>query len=152
MAGSTGKKLAIWVLLAGVVSLAMGAFFVAQGFVKSSMITQAMMSENISYGSAEGKIIGAIDTPEEALAMAMVLKEHRATSYGNYTQLKRDDPGRQQILNAMTMENALTLAQMGYGLTDVVKANGAFMVLIGLTLVATGASALWSGRKMAQLK
>jgi len=62
--------------------------------------------------------------------MADVLQEHSA-AMGNYSQLKRDDPNRQQILNALTMTNSLEMAVMGFGLTDVVKASGAFMILVG---------------------
>ncbi len=131
------RKLAMLAVLVGIISIAMGGFFIFQGFAKAEMLTKAMTSENITYNSADGTINGVIDTPQEAQAMAAVLKEHR-DAMGNYSQLKRDDPNRQQILNAMTMENSLNLAQMGFGLTQVVEGSGAFMILMGLTFGAGG--------------
>ncbi len=102
-----------------------------------------MVSENITYGGAGSSIVGVIDNVQEAQQMADILKEHRQ-AMGNYSQLKRDDPNRQTILNAMTMENSLNLAQIGGGLTQVVEAMGVFMIIIGLTLGAGGTAALFS--------
>jgi hypothetical protein len=110
--------------------------FIFQGISKSNMIVEAMRLEKVSYGSADGSIDGLIDTPTEAATMAGILKEHRMDNYGYYSELARDDPNRQTILNAMTMENSLNLAQMGYGLAQVVQANGLYMGMMGLTLVA----------------
>jgi uncharacterized membrane protein YphA (DoxX/SURF4 family) len=137
------KKLAILAVVVGIVSIVLGSIFIAQGFAKSNVITEAMVSENITYSGAGGTIVGIIDTPEEAQAMADILQEHRQ-ALGSYSQLKRDDPNRQTILNAMTMENSLDLAQMGYGLVQVVEASGAFMILIGLTLGAGGVAVIVS--------
>lgn len=137
------KKLAIWVVVVGIVSMALGASFIVQGFAKSNLITKAMIAENITYGGAGGTIVGIIDTPQEAQAMANILEEHHL-AMGNYSQLKKDDPARQTILNAMTMENSLNLAQIGFGLTQVVEATGAFMILVGLTLGAGGMATILS--------
>jgi hypothetical protein len=129
-----GRKIAAIALVMGLISFALGGFFVQQGFAKASMITEKMTEQNITYGSAGGSIAGAIDTPQEAQAMADILGEH-AKQYGNYAELKKDDPNRQTILNAMTMSNSLEMAVMGFGLTDVVKASGAFMLLVGFTFI-----------------
>ncbi len=131
------KTLAAMMLILGVISIGMGGFFIFQGFSKAAMITNAMREEKITYAAADGSINGVIDTAAEAESMAAVLKEHRMAT-GIYTELKRDDPGRQTILNAMVMENSLNLAQMGFGLTQVVEATGAFMILVGIALGASG--------------
>lgn len=135
MLNNTGKTLAVLVLVIGIVSIALGGFFIQQGFAKAALLTDEMTKANITYGGAGGDIDGIIDTPQEAQVMANILNEHSA-ELGNYTQLARDDPNRQTILNAMTMTNSLEMAVMGFGLTDVVKASGAFMVLVGLTFIA----------------
>ena len=132
------KKVASILLIAGVISLVMGGIFLYQGFAKHNLIMEVMALEKIEYGGADGLIVGIIDTPEEAQAMAEILKEHRQER-GVYTDLARDDPNRATILNALTMENSLNLAQLGHGLTEVVQVNGIFMMVIGLTLVSTGA-------------
>lgn len=138
----TVKKstLAVIFILAGVISIIFGGIFVFEGFDKSTFIAQAMESENITYAGAGGDITGVINTPKEAQVMASVLKEHRDSDYGSYSQLKRDDPNRDQILKAMTLENSLNLAVLGAGLTDVVKASGAFMSILGIIFVAGGMS------------
>lgn len=147
---SQNRKVATLVSLVGVISIVLGAFFVFQSIAKSNMITEQMYSEKISYNSADGSINGTIDTPQEASSMALVLKQHRSERYGNYSELKRDDPNRDQILKAMTMENSLNLAVLGYGLTDVVKATGAFMIIVGLALSVGGAASLRSYRSTSQ--
>jgi hypothetical protein len=144
MLNNIGRKLAALILVLGLVSFALGGFFIQQGFAKAAVLTEAMSSQKISYGSAGGSIQGVIDTPQEAQVMADVLSEH-LKQYGSYSDLKKDDPNRQTILNGMTMVNSLELAVMGFGLTDVVKASGAFMILVGLTFVVISVPAL--GRK-----
>ncbi len=130
------KMLAALLLVAGIISLVLGGVFVAQGIDKQNLIVEAMHEEKVTYGGADGAIDGIIDTPAEAAVMAGILKEHRMEN-GIYTELERDDPARETILNAMTMENALNLAQMGFGLSQVVQVTGLFMGLMGLTLVGS---------------
>jgi hypothetical protein len=133
------KKLAAFLLVAGIISIVLSGVFIFQGFSKSNMIVDAMRTEKVTYGGADGEIDGVIDTPTEAATMAGILREHRMENYGYYSELERDDPGRESIITAMTMENSLNLAQMGYGLAQVVQATGLFMGLMGLTLVAGSA-------------
>ena len=144
---SHSKKLAVIVLLAGVVSVVLGGIFIFQGIDKSNLITEAMCLEKVEYGGADGTIVGIVDTPAEAQVMAGILREHRMEDYGYYTDLARDDPNRETILKAITMENALNLAQLGYGLAEVVKFNGIFMVIIGLTLGVSSASVILSRKQ-----
>jgi hypothetical protein len=139
---TSNKKFATFVLLVGVVCVLIGGFFVYQGISKSNLVINAMRSENITYGGAGGDINGIIDTSAEAATMAAILNTHSHEQFGNYSQLKRDDPNRQQILNAMTMQNALNLAVMGSGVAEMAEGTGGFMLIIGLSLVAGGAIAL----------
>ncbi len=132
------KKLVVIVLLVAIISIAMGGFFISQGVSKGNLVVEAMRLEKVTYGGADGEIDGIIDTPQEAQIMAGILREHRLDSYGYYSELERDDPDRETILKAITMENSLNLAQLAYGLSDVVKATGAFMIIIGLALGVTG--------------
>jgi len=140
------KKLGTILILAGIISLVFSGVFVFQSVSKANLITEAMCLENVTYGGADGTIDGVIDTPAEAQVMAGILREHRMERYGYYSELERDDPNRETILKAMTMENSLNLAQVGYGLADVVKFTGLFMGLVGVTLVVSGAFVIRSGR------
>ena len=134
------------VLFLGVVALVMGAVFIVQGVAKSNMITEAMQIEQVTYGGAE-EIAGVIDTPEEAQLMANTLREHRL-DIGLYTALEREDPKRDTILKAMTMENSLNLAQLGYGVTTVVIVSGVFMIIMGIALGGTGLGLYRLSRKV----
>lgn len=133
MCNNLGKKIAVIVLLVGLVSIALGGFFIQTGFAKADLLHETMVKQNITYTGAGGTISGIIDTPQEAQAMADVLQEH-SSKYGSYSAMTKDDPNRQTVLNALTMSSSLELAVLGFGLTDIVKATGAFMVLIGLAL------------------
>ncbi len=124
------------VLLLGLVALVFGTVFIGQGIAKNTMITEAMQVEQITYGGAE-EIEGVIDTAAEAELMAGVLKEHRM-EIGVYSELDREDPQRDTILKAMTIENSLNQAQMGFGIVTVVIVSGIFMVIIGIAVSGTG--------------
>ncbi len=141
MLNNLSRKVAVLVLVFGLIAIGLGGFFVKTGFDKANYLTQQMAAQEITYSGAGGSINGVIDTPQEAQVMADILKEHSA-ELGNYSQLARNDPNRQQILNAMTMTNSLEMAVMGFGLTDVVKASGAFMVLVGFTFVLISVAAI----------
>ncbi len=132
----TNRYLAIVVLLLGVMALVIGTAFIVQGVAKDNMIAEAMQLEQITYGGNE-EIEGIIDTSAEAQLMASTLREHRL-DIGIYTELGRDDPQRDTILNAMTMENSLNLAQLGYGLTTVVIISGVSMIIVGIALGMAG--------------
>ena len=138
MAIMINKKVAAILLMVGVFSMVMGGVFISQSISKANLIVQAMVVEKVDYEDENGVIQGIVDSPEEALVMAGVLAEHRHDNYGLYVELARDDPNRAQILKAMTMENSLYIAQLGYGITEVVRYNGIFMLVIGLTLVGAG--------------
>ena len=136
MANKNSKIAVIVLLLFAVISVAMGAVFISQGIAKNDLLIQTMAAEKVAYAApdANGAIKGVIDTPEEAAIMSGVLKDHRVKDYGYYSELKRDDPKRDQILKAITMETSLNLAQLGFGLVTVVESTGAFMIIMGLAL------------------
>ncbi|MFC1905412.1 hypothetical protein ACFLXL_01225 [Chloroflexota bacterium] len=136
MIGKNSQIAVVVLLVFALISVVMGVVFISQGISKDALLTQAMVAEKVSYTSeeAKGAIKDVIDTPEEAEVMAEILREHRTNNYGYYTELKRDDPNRDQILKAITMENSLNMAQLGFGLTAVVKVTGVFMIVMGLAL------------------
>ncbi len=133
--GTITRYLAIMVLLLGVVSLALGITFIVQGASVRAMITERVVEERATSG-AEG-VEGIIDTPEEVIATSDYLRGHRMDS-GIYTELERDDPNRDTILNAMTMENSMNLATLSYGVTTIATVSGVFMLIVGIALGGTG--------------
>ncbi len=130
------RNVGVIVLLIGLASLVMGTIFVWQSFAVSNQITTAMQQEKITY-DAEG-IEGVIDSNEEAGIMLDTIRGHRFAGFPPYSELEGDDPARQTILNALTIEAYLTIAQMGYGISTMAQGMGAFMVIVGAAFVALG--------------
>ncbi len=134
------RYLGIVVILFAVVSLVMGLVFIQQGFAKEAFLLDAMTQEQIKLDGVEG----VIDTPEEAQIAGDTVREHRhgiAATYGDLLGDGRFNPTNPQQLTyaqALNLENYLYLAVASFGVFTVVKATGAFMVLMGLALGATG--------------
>jgi hypothetical protein len=144
------RNLGLVVIFFGVVALAMGIVFVQQGFANEAWLVQTMKQEQITMPDGSGTIIDS-----EALARAAgdLVREHRhgiAPTYGDLLGGKNYDPTNPTQLTyaqAMNIENYLYLAVTAFGVFTVAKATGAFMIVMGFALGATG-YALWSiGKK-----
>ena len=140
------RNLGLVVIFFGVVALAMGIVFVQQGFSKEAWLVQAMKREQIEMPDGSGTIV---DSDELARAAGDLVREHRrgiAPTYGDLLGGERFDPTDPEQLTyvqALNIENYLYLAVTAFGVFTVVKATGAFMIVMGLALSATG-YALWS--------
>ena len=134
------KKLGIIVIVFAVISLAMGIVFVQQGFAKEAYLNEAMKQEQIELDGVEG----IIDTAEEAQIAGDTVREHRhgiAPTYGDLLGGDRFNPTEPKHLTyaqALNLENYLYLAVASFGMITIVKATGAFMVVMGLALGTTG--------------
>ena len=138
--GTRVRNLGVMVLLFAVVSLAMGITFVQQGFAKEAFLVSATQQEQITVEGVEG----VVDTAAEAQMAGDLVREHRhgiAPTYGDLLEGKQFDPTNPTQLSyaqAINLENYLYLAVASFGVFTVVKATGAFMVVMGLALGATG--------------
>jgi hypothetical protein len=141
----TVRNLGLVVIIIGVVALAMGIVFIQQGFEKEAWLVAAMNEEQIAMPDGSGTIV---DNSQLAQKAGDLVREHRHTispTYGDLLGGKNFDPTNPtQItyLQAMNIENYLYLAVTAFGVFTVVKAAGAFMIVMGLALGATGYS-LW---------
>jgi len=139
------RNLGLIVILFGVIALAAGILFVQQGYAKEAFLREAMTQEQITLEGVEG----IIDTQEEAQLAGDTVREHRhgiAPTYGDLLGGERfnpTDPTQLSYAQALNLENYLYLAVASFGVFTVVKATGAFMIVMGLALGATG-YALWS--------
>jgi hypothetical protein len=147
------EKLGLVVIIIGVVALAMGIVFVQQAFTQESWLVEAMKTEQIAMPDGSGTIV---DSSQLAQAAGDLVREHRHTispTYGDLLGGKNFDPTNPtQItyLQAMNIENYLYLAVTAFGVFTVVKGTGAFMILMGIGLGATG-FALWRTGKGSQV-
>ena len=138
------RKLAMLVLFLGVVGIVMGAIFVGLGVVKNNQLVTAMRVEQVKLPLHEGEESSLIDSGAEAQAAGDIIREHRrgiAPTYQDLLGEGRYDPTNPQHLSyaqALNMENYLYLAVVGFGLIQSVMANGAFMIISGIALGATG--------------
>ncbi len=140
------RKLAILILLIGLVSIVIGAVFIGQGIAKNNYLVTAMRQEKITLGIPSDKIAEGeiIDNATEAQIAGDTVREHRHTispTYGDLLGGKSFDPTNPTQLTyaqALNLENYLYLAVLGFGLTQVVIANGIFMVITGIAFGGTG--------------
>jgi hypothetical protein len=137
--------LGLVVIIFGIIALAMGIVFVQQGFAQENWLTQTMTQEQITMPDGSGTIINNEAT---ARAAGDLVREHRhsiSPTYGDLLGGGNFDPTNPTQLTyaqAMNIENYLYLAVTAFGVFTVVKAAGAFMIVMGLALGATGYS-LW---------
>ncbi|MFC1958630.1 hypothetical protein ACFLV6_01765 [Chloroflexota bacterium] len=136
----TSRYLAVFVIIIAVISLAIGIVFIQQGFTKEAFLVKAMQQEQITMDGVEG----IIDTPNEAQIAGDTVREHRhsiAPTYGDLLGEGRFDPTDPQQLSyaqALNLENYLYLGVASFGIFTVVKASGAFMIIMAFALGATG--------------
>jgi hypothetical protein len=149
------RYLAIAVLPLGIVSIAGGTVFTAQGISRSNWMKEAMREEHVIYLLPEEEVAkgNVIDTAEEAQAVADTIREHRRNIAPTYEDLLAGghfDPLNATHLSyaqAMNVENYLYLAVLGFGVTDVVIFSGVFMIVIGIALGVTGAALFTLARR-----
>jgi uncharacterized membrane protein YidH (DUF202 family) len=141
----TVRKLGLVVIVIGVIALAMGIVFVQQGFAQESWLVAAMEQEQIAMPDGSGTIVNDSQLAQEA---GDLVREHRRNISPTYGELLGGEnfdptnPTQITYMQALNIENYLYLAVTAFGVFTVVKAAGAFMILMGIGLGATG-YALW---------
>ena len=137
----TARHLALVVIIFGVVALAMGIVFVQQGFAREAWLVEAMTAEQIAMPDGSGTIVNNAQLAEAA---GDLVREHRhgiAPTYGDLLgdeHFNPTDPTQLTYAQALNIENYLYLAVASFGVFTVVKATGAFMMVMGLALGTTG--------------
>jgi hypothetical protein len=139
------RNLAIAIMLLGLVGLAMGGAFVGLGVSKNNQLTGAMQEEKVTLGiegaETEGEVIDSLGESQKA---GDTIREHRRGIAATYSDLlgggryNPEDPRQLTYAQAMNLENYLYLAVVAFGLTQSVTASGAFMIVTGLAIGATG--------------
>jgi uncharacterized membrane protein SpoIIM required for sporulation len=134
--------LGIGIMVLALVSLIIGVVFVQQGLAKQAWIVNAMKQEKITF-NIDGKDV-VIDNAEKAEKAGDTVREHRhniAPTYGDLLggdKFNPTDPRQLTYAQALNLENYLYLAVATFGLITVVIGSGAFMIINGIALGATG--------------
>lgn len=140
----TASTLGIVIMALGIIGIIFGALFVFQGFAKQNVVLSAMKEENISMAPFGGNSNEIIDSVDKAQKAGDTVREHRhsiAPTYGELLGGNKYDPTNPVQLTyaqAMNLENYIYLGVASLGLVQVVLGSGAFMVIVGLTLIVTG--------------
>ena len=142
------RKLAVIILVLGMVGIVLGGVFLYQGFTKNNQLKEAMRTEQIVLGIDTGDIEEGelIDTGKEAQVAGDTVREHRhgiAPTYGELLggeKFNATNPTQLTYAQALNLENYLYLAVLGFGFTQAVLAIGVFMIVVGLALGGTGVS------------
>ena len=140
------KSMGIIVIVMGIIAFIIGGVFLAQGFMKNSLIVDRMNIEQVSIALDPNNpnVYTKIDDAEDAQRAADTIASHRraiAPTYQDLLEGGRFEPANPEHLTysqAMNLENYLYMAVMAFGLVQVVLAAGGFMIITGLALFFIG--------------
>ena len=138
------SPLSMIVMIVAIVSVGVGIFFMAQGVTKAGWMQEAMVEEQVTLGLDETAVANGelVDSAGEAMASGDILREHRRAIAPTYDELlggggyNASNPDHLIYAQALNMENYLYLGVLGFGVTDIALASGAFMVAMGIALGA----------------
>jgi hypothetical protein len=140
------RKLALLVMVLGVVGIVLGGVFVWQGIAKNDLIVDRMNIEKVSLAvdpNNPGQLTAVNDSSSAQKAADKIAADRRAIAptYQDLLAGGRFDPTNAKELSyaqAMNLENYLYMAVTAFGLTQAVMGSGAYMVVVGLAVLLTG--------------
>lgn len=138
------RNLSIIIVLLGVAAIVVGVAFIGLGVARNYELKEAMRVEHVTLGIEGQETSQVIDSLNESKVAGDTIRDHRrgiAPTYEALLEGGRYDPTNAQQLTyaqALNLENYLYLAVVAFGLTQAVMGTGAFMVLTGLAIGATG--------------
>src|SRR4030042_5417961 len=150
------KNLGIIVAVLGVVAIAIGGVFIVEGMMKNNLIVERMNVEKVSLALDPNNPADftPINNSEDAQKAADTIAEHRRAIAPTYQDLlaggrfDSTNPVHLTYAQAMNLENYLYMAVTAFGLVQVVIANGAFMVIVGIALGCVGLVLMKLGKQV----
>lgn len=138
-------------VILGVIFVGAGLYMVSEGRAARDEVREAIIAENIVTPEDAPIPNTPVTDAETAKAQAEVIRQHTLNLTGGktYAQLDREDPLRQTYLTSVTLRTALSMAVMGFKVSDLVIGMGFFMVLIGATHVFFLAPAVYYAARVA---
>lgn len=140
------KNLGMVVIVLALVAIVIGGVFIGQGLAKNKLIVDRMNVEKVSLALDPNNpsLYTAINNAADAQKAADTIATHRRGIAPTYQDLLGGEkfdatkPLQLTYAQAMNLENYLYMAVTAFGLVQVVIANGAFMVIVGLALGCVG--------------
>lgn len=140
------RKLALLVMVLGVVGVAVGGIFVWQGFAKNNLIVDRMKIEKVTLAVDPNnpKVLTTVTDSASAQKVADKIAADRRAIAPTYQDMlaggKFDPTNAKEVsyAQAMNLENYLYTAVLAFGLTQSVMGSGAYMIVVGLAVLLIG--------------
>jgi len=143
------KYIGIVVAALGIIALAAGGVFVGIALHENSVITTQLRDQQVTLGLTKDQIAQGqvVDNAAEAQTAASTLGDHLKTIAPTYGALMaKSATGKFDPTNAtdltygqgLTLENAMNLVVLGYGVDQAILGTGAALIVVGLGMGATG--------------
>ena len=131
----TVSKIAVSLaMLLGLGMVALGVIFISMGYDARTDIREALLKEKVITGG-DSAIPGVlVEDVETAKAQQDYIEDHTFGRFGPYSGMERDDPNRDVYIKGLTLRNALNLAVVGFGVTDLAIGVGWITVVLGLMI------------------
>lgn len=127
-----------FVRVAGVIVAVVGVVMIVAGGVTWGLVQSQLAAEDITVAEDASFLAGDdVNGPFSAYAQADIINEHALDTSGGqtYAQLDREDPTRDQMMNASFLRASLFTSVLAFGVAFMAMALGLLYVLIGLALV-----------------
>jgi hypothetical protein len=142
------RIISLVISILGLVAIVIGVVFVFEGMSKNNLIVERMRVEKVTLALDPNNPnqTTQIQNADEAQKAGDRIAADRRKIAPNYQALLNMGNGRFDPTNpedvtyaqAMNLENYLYTAVLAFGLVQVVLAAGAFMIVTGIALSATG--------------
>ena len=143
------RKLAIIVMLLGIVSLAAGGVYIGLGIQKNNYLVTQLKTQKVTLGLTAAQIANGdlVDNMQEAQVAANTLAKHLGSIAATYSDLMAANPnGKYDPTNAtdltytqgLNMENSFNMIVLGFGVIQETEATGAIFVVIGAAILLVG--------------
>ena len=145
------RHLWIGALAMGLLFMVIGAWFVYLGNDAKNMITDELVTQNITLGADAVEFGG---TPGDAVRDARtadieskIITLHTEGKHGVWSAQDRKTEeglaGRASIASGLPLRNSLNMAVMGYGVANLAMGVGAMIILTGVGILAFLAPVLY---------
>jgi len=144
------RYLAMIVVVLGILSVVMGAGFIALAAQKNDYVVSGLRQQEVTLGLSEEQIANGevVDNAQEAQVAAETLSNHlekiAGGTYGDLMAASKTgrydptDPKQLTYTQGLNMENSLNLVVLGFGVIQQTMAVGAALIVIGIAVGATG--------------
>jgi hypothetical protein len=144
-----GKKLAMIVMVLGVISVAAGGVYIGLGMQKNDYLVKQLRAQDVTLGLTSAQVAKGdlVDNMQEAQVAANTLSEHLSSIAKTYTDLEAANPnGKYDPSNTtdlsytqgLNMENSFNLVVLAFGVIQETEVTGITLLVIGAAIIFVG--------------